>query len=66
MASELIQALVYDVPPQGFVFLLGDLNYRINMSAMDVGCGVCFSIVFAADCRWSRTARRRSICRSLG
>lgn len=35
--SELIQSLVCDVNQhQGFVFIVGDLNYRIDMDAQTV------------------------------
>ena len=51
MDSELIQSLVYDVEtPQGFVFIVGDLNYRINMDAQSVKYVQLYSVVFATDC----------------
>ena len=38
MISELVQALVLDDSQnQGYVFTMGDLNYRINMTPEDVG-----------------------------
>ena len=33
---ELVQALVQDSPTKGYVFILGDLNYRITMDPVQV------------------------------
>ena len=44
--SELIQSLVCDVNQhQGFVFIVGDLNYRIDMDAQTVYLEYSFIIL---------------------
>ena len=47
-SSELIHSLVYDTSnPQGFVFIVGDLNYRINLDAKSVysiHCSIIHSV----------------------
>ena len=35
--SELVKAMVADDTREGFAFVLGDLNYRINMTPAEVG-----------------------------
>ena len=55
-SSELVQSLVLDDSKdrKGYVFVMGDMNYRIDMAPEQVLFLIHSYIVFGVDCRGCR------------